>query len=93
MMDEATKVKVLEIDDSVELSLRLMLGFSTKGTMKLKGEIEGKVVTMLIASGTTHNFIHQNIMEELTLPLLETTNYGLVVGNGTEIHGKGYVRR
>lgn len=87
--EKVQEAKVLEIDENVKLSLRLILGFSTRGTMKLKGVVEGKEVTVLIDSRDTHNFIHKKIVQDLQLPLSKTTNYGVVVGNRVEIRGKG----
>lgn len=86
--EEAPKVKVMEVADNVGVPLRSILRFSAKGTMKLKGVIAGKVVVM-VDCGATHNFIHQRLVEELELPLSETSHYGVVVGNGTALKGKG----
>lgn len=40
-----------------------------------------------------HNFISQRIVDLMQIPLKETTNYGIVVGNGVVIRGKGVCKR
>lgn len=87
-MDESPEVKVMEVANNVEVVLRSILGFSAKGTMKLKGIVAGKEVLVMIDCGVTHNFIHQTILDELELPLSETSHYGVVVGNGVALKGK-----
>lgn len=75
--------------DSVEVSLRSLLGFSSKGTTKMKGVVNGREVVVMINCGATHNFIHQKLVSELDIPVFPTSSYGIVVGNGTVIQGKG----
>lgn len=45
--------------------------------MKLKGEVRGKDVVVLIDCGATHNFIHNKIVEEKKLPLEKGTQFGV----------------
>lgn len=66
-----------------------MLGFSTPETMKLKGKVSGREVIVLIDCGATHNFIHRQLVEDLDIPMLNTTNYGIVIGDGTAMQRKG----
>lgn len=87
--EKAAKAKIIEEEENVELSLSSLLGFSNKGTMKLRRMLKGKEVIVLIDCGATHNFIHQRLQEELRLPITEMNNYGVVVGNRTKIKGRG----
>ena len=88
-MEELPEVKVLEVADNVEVALRPILGFSAKGTMKLNGIVARKEFVVMIDCGGIHNFIHQRIVDELELPLSETSHYGVVVENGVALKGKG----
>lgn len=39
-----------------------------------------------------HNFINQRLVEELSLPCSDTTNYGVIMGSGEAKKGKGICR-
>lgn len=73
---EAALEEITGGEDTMELVLQSVLGFSALGTMKIKGTIKGREVVVMIHCGATHNFKHQNIVMQLELPLTETTNYG-----------------
>lgn len=57
--------------------------------MKLKGQIQGREVVILIDCGATHNFIAQSLLEELKLPYSETTHYGVIMGTGLTVKREG----
>lgn len=77
------------MDDVVELSLNSVVGFTEPRTIKMKGKIDMEEVVVLIDSGATHNFITQRLVDDLKLPLTETANYGILMGAGPPIKGKG----
>lgn len=54
--EEPLEMKAMEVE-AVELSLKSVVGFSSLGTIKLRGKIEDKEVIVLINCGTTHNFM------------------------------------
>ena len=37
----------------------------------------------------THNFILLHLVEELNIPTAETTSYGIIMGSGKAVRGKG----
>ena len=74
-----TKGEPQEIDGQVELSMDSVVGFTLVHTMKLKGEIQGHLVMVLIDCGVTHNFIEKDIVQQLRLPLTTTTSYGVMM--------------
>lgn len=95
--EETKECKVEEVEDSsaevdmAELSLNMVVGFSSPGTLKVKGKIEDREVVVLIDCGATHNFISQKLVEEMKLPISETLNYGIQIniGTWTAVKGKG----
>lgn len=91
--DDEKDTNTDEATEKVELALRLVLGFSTPGTMKLKGKVGGREVIVLIDCGATHNFIHRKLVEELNLSISKTTSYGIVIGDGTAVQGKGVCKQ
>jgi len=79
----------IEVGDPIELSLNSVVGLTTPGTMKLKGIVAGSEVAVLIDCGAIHNFISLKLVQDLDLPTTATTNYGVVMGSGKAIQGKG----
>ena len=70
---EVVEMKTLEVMRETKTTLQTILGFMSKGMMKLKGSVRGKEVFILIGSGVTHNFIHQGVIKVLNLPLKRAT--------------------
>lgn len=73
----------------VELSINSVVGLSNPRTMKVKGLIQEKEVIVLIDCRATHNFISEKLVKELQLNTKETSNYGVILGSGIAIKGKG----
>lgn len=48
-----------------ELDLKSVIGFSTPGTMKVKGRLGEREVVVLIDCEATHNFLSQRVVEKL----------------------------
>ncbi|KAL4023262.1 hypothetical protein IC575_017013 [Cucumis melo] len=93
MAERTVELKNLELTEDTEIELKTMTNLSSKGTMKLKGWVRQKEIVVLIDSGTTHNFIHQALAEELQMGLEQNTQFGYTIGNGTRYKGKGVCRR
>ena len=85
MVDEnVIEVEVVE-NLNIELSINSVVGLTNSGTMKVKDEDVG----VLTSCGATHNFISEKLVTNLNLPLKATTNYGVILGSGAAINGKG----
>lgn len=44
---------------------------------------------ILIDCRANHNVISQRLVDELKFPLTTTSNYGIIMGNGLTVKGKG----
>lgn len=75
---EVVELKTLEVMRKMEITLRTILGFTSKGTMKLNGILRGREVIIL-----------NGIVEELKLPLAKETNFGVTIGDGSVPEGRG----
>lgn len=91
--DVETEAQTIEIEKvenmNIELSINSIVGLSNPGTMKLKGKIKETKVVIIIDSGATHSFIAKNFVTTLSLPMTETSNYGVILGSGVAVKGKG----
>ena len=63
-----------------------MEGITTPQTFKIEGYIKKKKVIILIDSGSTHNFIHCKIANELNFFLYQTPECQVTVANGGTIN-------
>lgn len=61
------------------------MGFPEKGTIKLRGEIKGRSIILMINSEATNNFIHRRIVDELNLLVIEGTKFGVTISGGRDI--------
>ncbi|TYK26552.1 Retrotransposable element Tf2 [Cucumis melo var. makuwa] len=90
---KGVEFKTLKVKGETEILLRTILGFTSKGTIKLRGTVRGREVIILIDNGATHNFIHQGVVEESVLPLEGKTKLIVTIGDGTALEGKGICKR
>lgn len=85
-MEEETMVKAeKEINtegDPMTLSMNSIMGSTLNNTLKLRGKINGVEVIMMVDSGASHNFISQDLVQKLELPVNEMKAFGEMVGNG-----------
>ncbi|KAL0560786.1 hypothetical protein IC582_001199 [Cucumis melo] len=94
--DAETGMKQVEVQNAenlnIELSLNSVVGLTNPGTMKVKGRMGEEEVVILIDCGATHNFIAEKLVTKLGLTLQKTPNYGVILGSGTTVKGKGVCR-
>ena len=68
-----------------EISLYALLGSPSRGTMRMRGKINGHWITILIDIGSTHNFLDTAILVVLQLSLDLTLTFEVKVANGATI--------
>ncbi|KAA0047238.1 Ty3/gypsy retrotransposon protein [Cucumis melo var. makuwa] len=94
--DAETEMKQVEVQNvenlNIELSINSVVGLNNPGTMKVKGRVGEEEVVILIDCGATHNFVAEDLVTRLGLTLQETPNYGVILGSGTAVKGKGVCR-
>ncbi|XP_052196517.1 uncharacterized protein LOC127803919 [Diospyros lotus] len=77
----------VKIGEVVELSLNSVVGLTPPQTMKIKGEIDGQEVVVLIDNGAFHNFIAAELVQKLGLFCTQMRGYGVIMGSGMAIQG------
>lgn len=75
--------------EKVQISLNSLVSLITPRTMKLKGEILGNEVIVLVDCVATHNFISLELVNRLGIPLTEPTKFGVETGTGESVQGQG----
>ncbi|TYK18018.1 Retrotransposable element Tf2 [Cucumis melo var. makuwa] len=78
-----------EVNVVVELSINSAVSLTYPGTMKVRGKLKGEEIVVLIDCGATHNFISEKLVKEMKLHTKKTSHYGMILGSGTAIEGKG----
>ena len=64
------------------MSLHSLVGLSSPKTIKIKDEIRCHEVVVLVDEGATHNFISEEVVKELKIPMETLDAYGVVLGTG-----------
>nr|KYP66316.1 hypothetical protein KK1_012604 [Cajanus cajan] len=70
---------------SAQISLHALLGHSIPQTLKVLGHIHTSSITVLVDSGSTHNFIQDRIAKHLGLQVDSARGFHVLVGNGEEL--------
>jgi hypothetical protein len=64
------------------ISLNSLIGFSTPQTLKLIGYIKNRKVIILVDIGSTHNFIHRHISQEVNCYVCAIKKIQILISNG-----------
>ncbi|XP_057458944.1 uncharacterized protein LOC130749580 [Lotus japonicus] len=75
--------------NSLQLSLCSMSGFTSHKSWKMQGTIKDQAVVVLIDCGASHSFISKKLVGEILLPVENTPDYTVEVGDGYKIGCKG----
>lgn len=77
-------------DELPEISLHAMAGQISHRTLRLQAIINGFKVQTLIYGGSTHNFIQERVAKFLRLPIVSSSHFRVLVGNGQSLTCEGY---
>lgn len=75
--------------DMAEVSLNSVSGLTPPYTMKVKGEMGGMEVVVLIDSGATHNFVSTKLIKKLGVEASVTNAVKVKLGNGMMVTSWG----
>lgn len=71
------------VEEEPQISVHALSGSFSFRTMRLKGQIKKHPITILIDSGSTHNFLDPNVAKRTGLVVTVTTPLTVVVAEGT----------
>nr|KYP38979.1 hypothetical protein KK1_039725 [Cajanus cajan] len=57
--------------------------------MKLKGQLNGLPILILVDSGASHNFVPRRVVKALNLPVQDTSSVAIRLGDGHRVLTKG----
>ena len=72
-------------DETPKISLATMTGISQPQTLKLKGHIKNENVTVLVDTGSTHNFLDIRVARKLKLFVHPVLDMKVMVADGKKI--------
>ncbi|XP_026416563.1 uncharacterized protein LOC113312001 [Papaver somniferum] len=79
-----------EEQPALEVSLNANVGNQRSGTMKLLGYISKHQVTVLVDSGSTHNFLHPRIVKQCGIHVDNSHPMSVTVANGSTVNYPGH---
>ncbi|KAL5720791.1 hypothetical protein ACHQM5_013426 [Ranunculus cassubicifolius] len=74
-----------EGDKSIEISLNALSGNASYQTLQLQGKVSNRLLTMLVDTGSTHNFLDSNTAKMLGCPMQATTVHSVKVAGGGQL--------
>ncbi|XP_026452020.1 uncharacterized protein LOC113352415 [Papaver somniferum] len=96
----ADSISATDIDDSVEddspvevaptISLNSLMGSPFPTTMRITGSSKAQPITILVDSGSTHNFLSPSFAKQCGYPIhSKDTSLRVTIGDGGHIHTQG----
>lgn len=97
LIEEESGTTVVEADGEVvgeedlhpEISLNSVVGLTSPKTFKVRGEVNGIPVIVMIDPGATHNFIALHAVERLKVECNPSRDFGVSLGTGDLVHIHG----
>ncbi|XP_028055574.1 uncharacterized protein LOC114259749 [Camellia sinensis] len=93
--DDDVDMEVIELKENEEtlgISLHAIYGARAPQTMKVRGQIGQHQITLLIDSGSTHNFLNSKVARKLGVSPNSTGRFEVVVANGEKISSSGHCK-
>lgn len=72
----------MEEEGAIEISLQALSSTFNPRTLQLRGKVKGRDLTILIDSGSTHNFVQDNVAYKLEVGLQPLPEFKLFIGSG-----------
>ena len=74
---------------NMRISLNSLAGLTSNKSFKVRGEIQGRDVLVLVDSGASGNFLNARVAKELQLKVKKVPPFTIEVGNGQKEQGAG----
>ena len=74
------------------ISLHAIAGLTTNDTMRIRVQIGDRILTTLLDSGSTSNFINKDVAKQIGLHFHDSTGASVIVANGDHVQCQGLAR-
>lgn len=74
------------MEEDYGISIHAIIGTNGIHTIKLQGQVKNKTISMLLDSGSTHNFISQALVKELQLNIEPCIPIKVTMANGETLN-------
>ena len=74
---------------NMKISLNSLAGLTSNKSFKVRGEIQGRAVVVLVDSEASGNFLATNVARELQMKVKKIPTFTIEVGNGQRERGDG----
>ncbi|KAF8407600.1 hypothetical protein HHK36_006734 [Tetracentron sinense] len=78
-----------EKEEVPKISIHALSGLLSHQTMRVTGYIKRQKVSILLDSGSTHNFISGGLAQQLKLPIHRSPSFNVLVANGSNLECSG----
>ncbi|GJU54013.1 uncharacterized protein Tco_1227727 [Tanacetum coccineum] len=75
------------------ISIHAVTGLSSPRTMQVRGQILQKMVTVLVDSGSTHNFVNSEFAKRVGLPIETNEKFKVKVASGESLTSGGQCKQ
>ncbi|XP_058188043.1 uncharacterized protein LOC131304721 [Rhododendron vialii] len=75
--------------NDMQISMHALSGNTSFRTMRVAGKVKGRAITILIDSGSTHNFVEPGIAKSSGQLVEATSELPVTVADGTKLCSKG----
>lgn len=89
IIDEATTETTIMEQTEPEISLHALTGWIASKTMRVMAMIGPHEFSVLVDSGSTHNFISEKVTSLLRLPFIPSRAFTVRVANGSQLQCEG----
>nr|GME10613.1 reverse transcriptase [Ipomoea batatas]GME10633.1 reverse transcriptase [Ipomoea batatas] len=88
-MPEDDEPNLVEMTIEHEISLHALVRSMSPRTFRLNANIKNQVFTIVIDTGSSHNYLQPRILSFLKLPVNTSTCFSVAVGYGEKLHSAG----
>jgi hypothetical protein len=86
LLDPLTEETQDPASDPAQISFHALMGHTIPQTLRVMGKIKQSPISVLIDSGSTHNFLQDRIAKQLGLRTEPAHSFEVLVGNGELLH-------
>lgn len=89
---EAEIALQVNAEQALQFQMGSVAGMKSQKSLKLWGELQGKRVMVLVNSGASHNFISQELVQQMGITVDQSLEYVVQVGDGYTTLKQGVCR-